>query len=305
MKKNNTISLPESPIQRIHHPLLSDNRIELLVKRDDLLHPIISGNKWRKLKYNLRHYATNNYDKVISFGGAFSNHIHALAAAGRIFNLNTHGIIRGPQLDLNNPTLKFAKACGMELEAITRLAYREKNTEQFINLIKERHPNCFIVPEGGTNQLAIKGVTELALSLPETDHIFTATGSAGTLAGLIEGSYNKQLQCHGIAVLKNADYLKQTVAALSPHAKTSKWQLHTDYHRGGYGKFDPALLEFCRELNAQLPLEPIYTGKMMMALFDLIKNGYFKPGERIIAIHTGGLQGLAGIRYMRKNRSQS
>lgn len=272
----------------------------MLVKRDDLLHPIISGNKWRKLKYNLIEAKTQGYKSIVSFGGPFSNHIHALASAGRIFSFNTHGIIRGPELDLNNPTLRFAKACGMKLTAIDRKTYRKKADTDFLEQLKHKHPLSFVVPEGGSNHLALEGVAEMAQSLPECDYVFCATGSGGTLAGIIEGLDN-QCQIRGIAVLKQAEYLNQEIKTLSQKANTQKnWQLLTAFHQGGYGKVDQNALPLYRLLATQLPLEPIYTGKMITAIFSLLSQGYFAKGTRICAIHTGGLQGLAGIKYLEK-----
>lgn len=286
-------------IQQINTTFLKERDIYLGIKRDDLLHPQISGNKWRKLKYNLARMQELNKTELLTFGGAFSNHLHACAAAGKEFNLVTHVIVRGPELDNNNPTIQFAQQCGMNLHVVNRLEYRQRNNPEYLKEIQARFPNAYIIPEGGTNEFAIQGCIELAQSLPQHDYLVCPTGSGGTLAGLIEGS-ELTTQVIGIAVLKQAEYLKSEICKLSNKAKTqTNWQLMTDFHGGGYGKFTPELWQFCQYMNNthNLPLEPIYSGKMMHALWQLIEQDYFPTGSKIIAIHTGGLQGLNGLKY--------
>jgi 1-aminocyclopropane-1-carboxylate deaminase len=286
----------------IHHidtSFLKKRNIYLGVKRDDLLHPLISGNKWRKLKYNLAHMKKLKKTELLTFGGAFSNHIHACAAAGKEFNLTTHAIVRGPELDHHNPTIQFAKQCGMQLHVVNRLEYRQRNDPDYLNSLQARFPSAYIIPEGGTNSLALLGCQELVNTLPEHDYLICPTGSGGTLAGLIEGS-ETATQVIGIAVLKQADYLKDEIRKLSTKANLqNNWQLLTDFHGGGYGKFTPQLWRFCQEMNNNhnLPLEPIYSGKMMYALWQLIEQDYFPAGSKIIAVHTGGMQGLDGLKY--------
>ncbi|WP_350585567.1 pyridoxal-phosphate dependent enzyme [Pseudoalteromonas sp. RB2-MNA-CIBAN-0110] len=286
-------------IQQIDTMFLKKRNIYLGVKRDDLLHPLISGNKWRKLKYNLAHMKKLKKTELLTFGGAFSNHIHACAAAGKEFNLTTHAIVRGPELDHNNPTIQFAKQCGMQLHVVNRLEYRLRNDQDYLNSLQTRFPNAYIIPEGGTNSYALLGCEELVQSLPAHDYLICPTGSGGTLAGLIEGS-ETATQVIGIAVLKQAEYLKDEICKLSNKANSqNNWQLLTDFHGGGYGKFTPELWRFCQDMNINhnLPLEPIYSGKMMYALFQLIEQDYFPEGSKIIAVHTGGMQGLDGLKY--------
>ncbi|MEL0647316.1 pyridoxal-phosphate dependent enzyme [Pseudoalteromonas agarivorans] len=286
-------------IQHIDSLFLKKKNIYLGVKRDDLLHPLISGNKWRKLKYNLTHMRKLNKTELLTFGGAFSNHIHACAAAGKEFNIKTHAIIRGPELDDNNPTIQFAKQCGMQLHVVNRIEYKLRQDEQYLTKLQARFPNAFILPEGGTNEHALLGCKELVHTLPEHDYLVCPTGSGGTLAGLIEGS-EQSTQVLGIAVLKQAQYLIDDIKKLSNKAKNqNNWQLLTDHHDGGYGKFSSALWTFCQNMKHtyNLPLEPIYSGKMMYALWQLIEQDYFTPGSKIIAVHTGGLQGLNGLKY--------
>ncbi|KTD97023.1 MULTISPECIES: pyridoxal-phosphate dependent enzyme [unclassified Pseudoalteromonas] len=285
--------------QKIDDPWLKGKGIELLVKRDDLLHPLINGNKWRKLKYNLIQMQSQNKTELLTFGGAFSNHIHACAAAGKMFGLTTHGIIRGPNLDQSNPTIQFAQQCGMQLHVVNRIEYKLRNDAQYLADLRTKFPNAYFLAEGGTNTYAIPGCAELAQSLPKHDYLVCPTGSGGTLAGLIEGS-NVTTQIIGIAVLKQAQYLIEEVRKLSAKARSqTNWQLLCDFHGGGYGKFTPELWAFCQHMSTthNLPLEPIYSGKMLYALWQLIEQDYFPFGSKIIAVHTGGLQGLEGLKY--------
>lgn len=298
-----------SPLQLISHPLLTAANITLSIKRDDLIHPDISGNKWRKLKYNINYATKNNIDHILSFGGAFSNHIHALAAAGHHFGFKTTGIIRGEAHYAKNATLSQAQKWGMKLSFVNREKYRLKENTQFLDDLQLEYPNAYIIPEGGSNELALRGVEEvveelLQQSTTPIDHIFTATGSAGTLSGLISGAlkHSPLTQIHGVAVLKNADYLKNSVHRFLPHVTHKNWYLHCQFHHGGYGKVSPELASFCRKFvsDTGVIIEPIYTGKMLYALWQLIEQGYFKAGENIVAVHTGGLQGLSGLKEQQK-----
>jgi 1-aminocyclopropane-1-carboxylate deaminase len=290
-------NMTETPIQKLHNPLLEKHKVTLWVKRDDLCHPLISGNKWRKLKYNFIYAKEKNISELISFSGPFSNHLYALAGASRLLGFNTKVLVRGPELDPNNPCLKFANACGIDLIPVPRLEYRQRNDSSYLKKLSFDNPSALIIPEGGSNKLAMRGVIELGNSLPSVDQVWCATGSGGTLAGLVEGLPKKRL-IKGVAVLKQADYLNTIIKQLSPKAShQNNWQLITDYHGGGYGKFSQELWQFCRDFRPQLPLEPIYTGKLLYAIFDQIAQGKIKPGTTLMMIHSGGLQGLIGLRY--------
>ena len=289
----------ESPVQTIHHPLLAARKIQLSIKRDDLIHPQISGNKWRKLKFNLDAMQQQGKSELLTFGGAFSNHIHATATAGKLFGFKTHGIIRGPELDEANPTLNYAKQCGMSLHPVNRITYRLRHDHTYLAQLQAQFPNAYILPEGGTNTAALLGCKELAQSLPSSDVIVCPTGSGGTLAGLIEGA-PQHTKLLGVAVLKQALYLIDEIKQLSNKANQQQnWQLLCDFHDGGYGKFSDDLWQFCQTFSEQhaIPLEPIYSGKMLYAVWQLIEQGYFSEGTHIIAVHTGGLQGLDGLKY--------
>jgi 1-aminocyclopropane-1-carboxylate deaminase len=287
-----------SPLQKIGDPLFSENGIELFLKRDDLIHPEISGNKWRKLKYNLEEAARLGKRSLLTFGGAYSNHIYATAAAGKEFGFHTIGIIRGKDASDENPTLSFAKSRGMELHFVDRDDYRNKNDESFIQKLKTDFHDPYIIPEGGANIQGARGCAEI---IPEIDvpfdYICCACGTGTTLAGMALGLKGRS-KALGFAVLKNGGFLNDEVSKmLGPESGNNDWSINTDYHFGGYAKSEQVLLKFIAELEQrhQIRYEPIYTGKMMYGIYDLAEKGYFKKGERIIALHTGGLQGLAGL----------
>ena len=289
------LKLP-SPIQQLSSPLLEEKQIKLFVKRDDLIHPLLSGNKWRKLKYNLLDAEQRQQKTILTFGGAYSNHIHATAAAGKLFGFNTVGIIRGEVYEPLNPTLRFAEDQGMQLDYIDRKTYRLKNTSEVINRLKEKYGDFYLLPEGGSNCLALTGCAEIVDELNEQldgnfDYICMASGSGGTLAGLISSEAKQKML--GFAVLKGADFLNDEVKKLLATSNQNNWQIMLDYHFGGYAKKDCHLIDFCGEFENEhnIPIEPIYTGKMFFGLFDLIKKDFFPEATTIIAIHTGGLQG--------------
>ncbi|AKD02548.1 pyridoxal-phosphate dependent enzyme [Pontibacter korlensis] len=291
----------EAPLQKLEDSLLQEQSVTLWVKREDLLHPHISGNKWRKLKYNLQEAKQQGYDTLLTFGGAYSNHIAATAAAGREYGFNTIGIIRGEEHLPLNPTLSFATSCGMQLHYISREKYRLKNEPDFLEELQRQFGKVYLLPEGGTNLLAVKGCTEIVQDIPlEYDYICCAAGTGGTLAGIV-ASLEGEKQVLGFPALKGGEFLQQEVEELViayGGQSYSNWQLITDYHFGGYAKIKPELIAFMEQFKQQhyIPLEPVYTGKMFYGLFDLIRKGYFKRGSTIVAVHTGGLQGNVGFK---------
>jgi 1-aminocyclopropane-1-carboxylate deaminase len=294
-----------STLQPLHHPLFNEYNVQVQIKRDDIIHPIISGNKWRKLKYNLQHIKnTPEFNGVLSFGGSYSNHIHALAFACFEQKTPCLGIIRGEVKYANNFTLSWAKYWGMKLHFVDRKTYRRRHDSDYLAELQQQFPQYFIVPEGGSNKLAIAGVSEIITELiqqTQFDTLITPVGSGGTLAGLIAGDQlnNTTHKILGIAVLKNAEYLAHEIKCLLPRlAKTpNNWQLLTQFHRGGYAKFSPhdatRILEFSKVTGVDF--EPVYSGKMILAFLDLLAEGYFIDGERIVLLHTGGMQGLGGM----------
>lgn len=278
--------------------------VELYLKREDKIHPFISGNKYRKLKYNLIESQNKKHDTLLTFGGAYSNHISAVASAGKEFGFKTIGVIRGEELAdkiSENPTLSFAQNCGMKFKFISREVYRTKTTSSFINTLKNELGNFYMIPEGGTNELAVKGCEEIFIEEDKTfDIICCPVGTGGTISGLINASEPHQ-KILGFPALKG-DFLQKEIGKFT--AK-SNWELVTDYHFGGYAKINSTLVEFINRFKQEynIPLDPIYTGKMMFGIFDLIKKGYFKKGAKILAIHTGGLQGIDGMNIKLKQKN--
>jgi len=294
-----------SKLQALHHPLFKKHNIHVEIKRDDIIHPVISGNKWRKLKYNLQHVKqAQDINGVFSFGGCYSNHIHALAFACFEQNIPCVGIIRGEVEYADNFTLSWARHWGMKLCFVDRKTYRRRHDTDYLAELQQQFPDYFIVPEGGTNKLAVEGVSEIITELTqqtEFDTLITPVGSGGTLAGLIAGDElnNISHKLLGVAVLKNADYLKDDIKSLLPSTvhPHNNWQLLTEFHRGGYAKFSLSDSKRIVEFNkvTAVDFEPVYSGKMILAFIDLLEQGYFSKGERIVLLHTGGLQGLGGM----------
>jgi 1-aminocyclopropane-1-carboxylate deaminase len=279
------------------------NSISVHIKREDLIHPFISGNKFRKLKYNLLQAKEENQETVLTFGGAFSNHIAAVAFAGKEKGFKTIGIIRGEELEskiLENPTLSFAQSCGMQLEFVSREEYRLKSESTFLENLKTKFGNFYLIPEGGTNELAIKGCEEiLTEGDAKFDYICCSIGTGGTISGIINSVLSHQ-KVLGFPALKG-DFLKDEIRNF---VQNENWELITEYHFGGYGKVNSILIEFINQFYAetQIPLDPIYTGKMVYGVIDLIKNNYFPVQSKILLIHTGGIQGVQGMNMKLKNK---
>ncbi|WP_372753579.1 1-aminocyclopropane-1-carboxylate deaminase/D-cysteine desulfhydrase [Mariniflexile sp.] len=278
--------------------------VELFVKREDRIHPFVSGNKYRKLKYNLKEAESLGFRTLLTFGGAYSNHIAAVASAGQLLGFNTIGVIRGDELkDAKNDseTLQFAKSCGMQFKFVSREAYRNKTSRVFIDSLKAEFKEFYLVPEGGTNALAVSGCEEILTEADDDfDYICCAVGTGGTISGLINCSKPSQ-QVLGFPALKG-DFLQQDI---SKFANKNNWKLITDYHFGGYAKINTDLITFINEFknNFNVPLDPVYTGKMMFGIMDLIEKDYFPKGSKLLAIHTGGLQGITGMNSVLKRRN--
>ncbi len=289
--------------QQVTLPLLDEKSIELFIKREDLIHPLISGNKFRKLKYNLIEAKKKGYHTLLTFGGAYSNHIAAVAGAGKEHGFKTIGIIRGEELKDNigeNPTLHFAQECGMELKFISRSEYKKKDNNSFINELKTECGDFYLLPEGGTNELAVKGCEEiLTHEDADFDIICCPVGTGGTISGLINCLQLGQ-QVLGFPALKG-NFLSDEILKF---ANNDQWELVCDYHFGGYAKVNKELIHFINDfkMNTGIPLDPVYTGKMMFGILDMVKNGHFKQGAKILAIHTGGLQGIEGMNLKNKNK---
>lgn len=291
------LNYTETPIQEICNKQLDAASIRLLVKREDLNHPHISGNKWWKLKYNLEEARKQKKKTLLTFGGAYSNHIYATAAAAKELGFQSIGIIRGEETLPLNATLKFAKDCGMSIQYISREAYRKKNEEQFIENLKNEFGDFYLIPEGGTNSVAVLGCSEFAQSLKniEFDYLCLPVGTGGTMAGIIVGLEGRK-EIIGFPVLKGETFLAQDIEALlamNSKNKYTNWRLDSAYHHGGYAKVNSGLLNFIKQFRTQhnLPLDHVYTGKLLWAVMDYVRQGKFKRGTTVLAIHTGGLQG--------------
>ena len=290
--------------QKISLPLLEKKKVELYIKREDLIHPHISGNKYRKLKYNILKAKELKYDTLLTFGGAYSNHIAATAYAGHLNKMQTIGVIRGEEVaDIwsDNPTLSAAHKQGMEFKFVSRTDYRKKETTGFLNKLEMEFGDFYMIPEGGTNQLAVKGCEEI-LTAKDTvyDIICCSVGTGGTIAGIINSAAPKQ-RILGFPALKG-NFLKKDICKF---VENGNWDLCTDYHLGGYARVDKSLISFINEMNENtgIPYDPVYTGKMMYGILDMIAKDQFKPGTKILAIHTGGLQGIAGINLYLKSKN--
>jgi 1-aminocyclopropane-1-carboxylate deaminase len=280
-----------TPVQEIHDPILDKAGVRLLIKREDLNHPLVSGNKWWKLKYNLEEAVKLGHHTLLTFGGAYSNHIYATAAAADELGLKSIGIIRGEETLPLNRTLSFAISKGMQLHYISRELYRTKTAQNFIDSLHSKFGNFYMIPEGGTNELAVKGVAEFAQSLGnDFDYLCCAVGTGGTIAGLIHGMEGRK-EVLGFSVLKGGEFLKDEIEKLLKR-KTANWTLITDYHFGGYAKMTHELTRFAQEAEGayQLTLDHIYNAKALFGLMDTIKRDHFPKGSTILFIHTGGVR---------------
>ncbi|WKK65262.1 1-aminocyclopropane-1-carboxylate deaminase/D-cysteine desulfhydrase [Lutimonas zeaxanthinifaciens] len=295
--------------QSIKSKDLEGRGLSLSVKREDLLHPHISGNKFRKLKYNLEEARKKGSTTLLTFGGAYSNHISALSYAGKLNGFKTLGIIRGDELAhdpekvfTENPTLRFARSNGMEFKFVSRAAYREKENPEFIESLISEFGDFYMVPEGGTNRLAVKGCEEI-LSKDDAsyDYICVSVGTGGTISGLINSAKTCQ-KVLGFQSLKG-DFLEDSIRKNISGGK--QWNLIKEYHFGGYAKINEKLISFINDFYQQttIPLDPVYTGKMMFGIMDLVKKDLFKSNSSILAVHTGGIQGVEGMnqRLLKRN----
>lgn len=291
---------PITPLQEVNDSILEKAGVQMLVKRDDLIHPHVSGNKWRKLKYNLEEFEKSGKTSILSFGGAFSNHIYSLAAAGKIFGFKTIGIIRGEKTKLLNFTLSYAESQGMELHFMDRETYRMKDSSDVLQELKTQYPDAFFLPEGGSNVYALPGCAEIVgeIDLPY-HYICCAMGTGATMAGISFGApHDKKVL--GFGVLKAEGYFQEQVLKFQTEAGIFKdnWQVIENYHFGGYAKINRELVSFIENFKktSGISLDPVYTGKLFYGIYDLISKDFFKRGESIVVLHSGGLQGLEGMK---------
>lgn len=303
-----------SPVQKVTELA----GVEIWMKRDDLIHHEVSGNKWRKLKYYLEDFKTSGKEVILTFGGAFSNHLAATAALGRMAEIPTRALVRGDE-EVSNATLDFCRDCGMQIEKISRRDYAERDNPQFLRSLAETLPEVYLIPEGGKGPLGTKGCTEI---LDETTRQFNiiacAAGTATTAAGLLMSLHEQDLWV--FPALKGGKFMRPAI---------ERWlldyQLHfsteldeknlvnqhlsivDNYHFGGYARINEELVDFMNSFyqNFGIPLDPVYTSKMLYGIFDMISKDQVPPGSRILALHTGGLQGINGMNErLRKSGSK-
>ena len=301
------------PLQRVATPILNNAGVELWVRRDDLLDPEISGNKFYKLFFNLRAANEQGCSRLLSFGGAYSNHLHALAAAGNRYGFATMGVIRGERPAQLSPTLQDAEAWGMKLIFLSREDYRDKNTQELVASLRHRYGEFYLIPEGGANLAGAQGVQLLGQALEQQlkgdyTQVCIACGTGTSLAGLASGIKSSK-QAVGFSVLKGEGSLGADVAAMhlqliaeQPARKKAKvaanWHLLSGYHAGGYAKKHPEYLSrFWQvfEQTSELLLDPVYTLKLLWGIHCLAQQQYWPRGSKLVAIHTGGLQGRRGF----------
>ena len=296
-------SIRKPPIEPLRCELLRRTGVSVNVLRLDKCHPQLAGNKWYKLKYNLLEFQQQPDLPILSFGGAYSNHLYALAAAGKLFGLRTIGVVRGEMPEPLNPVLSFAREKGMSLLPVSRDDYRRKQEPDFLEELRVRVGDFHLLPEGGSNSLAIKGCEEIASLLKwqnvgSKQLVALCCGTGTTMAGLIKGlsiiESKSAPEVLGISVLKGDGYLQaEILGQLQASGCTDpiSWRVDDAHHCGGYARSNSALRSFLDEFAgfSNLPLEPVYTGKLFYALFDLIEMGVISPGTEIVAIHSGGI----------------
>ena len=293
------------PIESVKLDWCEKHDIDLRVLRLDLLHPLLGGNKWFKLKHNLQAALESGKRSVLSFGGAYSNHLRALAAAGNLFGVETVGIVRGELVKPLNPVLRFAKDQGMRLIPMDREFYKLKHTEQFSQYLREHFASCYVVPEGGSNALGVKGCGDILNLIPVQDSrknriVALPCGTGATFSGLVLKAMEdriKNTNFFGVSVLKAEGYLQKEVEnkllemAAQGQLFPIDWRMIDRFHGGGYAKSNNELNHFVIEWNKRtgIPIEPVYTGKLFWGLKEMIEAGEIAAGSEVIAIHTGGV----------------
>ncbi len=287
------VDVDQSPLDEIFFDFPGAKKIRLFLKRDDLIHPVIEGNKFRKLKYNLLEILNGDYKLIESFGGAYSNHLLAVSEAGRLLDLPTRGYVNGIYADHNNITLTTCRGNGMELIFLNKAEYKARSES-----INDHDEFIFTLPEGGSNDLALKGsgeiMDEILLQIPDTTHVICPLGTGGTIAGMVSNN-SSAIQLIAVPVLK-MDTFKH-LNRIYPAINFSNLEIWDDYHFGGYAKISDKLIGFIRNwfTEKRIVIDPIYNGKALFGLFDKVSKGHFLAGSRIVYVHTGGSQGILGM----------
>lgn len=295
----------EVEINEIFLPVIKEQKVQLFLQRDDLLHPNVSGNKWRKLKYGLGNFDRNKYKGVLSFGGAFSNHLTATSAACKILGIPFVAVIRGEKPDIFNASLKMLEENGDVLIWISRSRFKELRQKKWPNPFEDKFNDFLIIPEGGSGKLAIKACEDISDTWNGNyDFACCSIGTGTTFSGMVRGLDNDTIAM-GFVMLKDQNYLNEDIKNLIEPSK-NEYYLDRNYHFGGFGKTSDELIQFMNEFYEQtkIKLDPIYTGKLIFGLIDKIKKGDFPMGSKIIAIHTGGIQGIDGFNEMQTKKNK-
>lgn len=286
-----------SPLEQLTAKFLERQKVEVFVKRDDLIHPEISGNKWRKLKYNVEQAQIEGKSMLLTFGGAFSNHLLATAVAAKEFGLTSIGVVRGEEITELNATLKKCHEAGMQLLFVSRAAYRNKHELDFLQQLNDEFGEFYLIPEGGANGLAIKGCEEILAEVEETiDYVACAAGTGTTAAGILRSLNDEKLLVFP-ALKGGKDLEKEVLKWQKTKKKENQLEFIHEYHFGGYAKITTELVQFANQFykDFDIPLDLVYTVKLFYGLFDCIHSGKFPKGSRILVIHSGGLQGNKGF----------
>ena len=275
---------------------------DLFIKRDDLIHPLICGNKWRKLKYNLAKASDQKNKIIVTFGGMYSNHLVAVAVAGFLIGIPTLAIIRSYKKDVNNPTIKILRDYNMKLEFVDPYVYKTKENHPKIQSILRIYPNHYLIPEGGSNTLAFRGVSEMMEEISNDNldysHILVGIGTGGTLAGIAKFLSDSAIKIIGVSPFKGP---VNNIVGLHSLTK-SEWRnvvIINSVPETRFGSFDNRIVSYIKKFYSEtdILLDPIYTAKVMMTVESLLEKNYFAPGSRILIIHTGGIQGIKGYEY--------
>lgn len=298
MNKNDRIAYDDITTQTIENDLTHQKKLHLSLLRLDKIHPIISGNKWFKLKYYLQDAVDKQFDTLLTFGGAFSNHIVATAHAASMHKLSSIGIIRGEKPTELSHSLKNAESSGMDLHFVSRDKYNELKRSD-INTLTYHFGNCYVIPEGGFGYWGARGAEDIlrCVNLADYTHIIVGIGTGTTAAGIIKAALPHQ-QVIGISVMKNNMGLANEIAALTEGMLPGNFSIMHDYHFGGYAKHSADLIAFIRRFynETKVPLDFVYTAKVMFGILDLIEKDFFSHHARILMVHTGGLQGNQSLK---------
>lgn len=299
------LNLP-SPLERLHWKIADERNIGFWVKRDDLIHPWLSGNKWRKLKYNLDFALQNEFKGIISFGGAYSNHIYAVAGACHLYGLRCTGIIRGDEAYSDSPTLQFCREMGMQLHFVDRTSYRYKESSPVIKALLNLYRDYYLVPEGGTNSLAIQGAEEIMSEYFEQtdlvpDFIALSAGTGGTAAGVLK-TMPARSELIVVSALKT-DYLRNEILEKAGLGLEVRLQYLPEVTFGGYAKYNQELLDFMKRFEDEtlVPVDHVYNAKVLYRISSMIETGEIPAGSNVLWIHTGGIQGKSGIKSQNNN----